>query len=138
MMSGFDLPVRPIRQQFASAIDLIIQAQRLTGGPRKVVGVTEVTGMEGEMITMQDIFKFEQVGVNSSGAAYGRFIATGIRPTFLERLASAGAPVDPGLFEQQVLMAEEDAYVLDSLRATLIGRSGMGVVWVAPRGSRRG
>jgi len=108
MMAGFELPLRPIRQQFASAIDLIIQAQRLTGGPRKIVSVTEVTGMEGDMITMQDIFRFEQLGVNASGVAYGRFVATGIRPSFLDRLTAAGVPVDPGLFEQQVLLSDEE------------------------------
>jgi len=107
MMAGFELPLRAIRQQFASAIDLIVQAQRLTGGPRKIVTVTEVQGMEGDIITMQDIFAFEQLGVSSAGKAYGHFIATGIRPGFLERLNAAGARVDPGIFERQVLAADE-------------------------------
>ena len=106
MMAGFELPLRAIRQQFASAINVIVQAQRLTGGPRKIVNVTEVTGMEGDIITMQDIFVFEQVGVNSSGRAYGQFVASGIRPSFLGRLESAGCPVDPALFTRQVLMTD--------------------------------
>lgn len=107
MMAGFELPVRAIRQQFASAINLIINAQRLTGGPRKIVSVTEVTGMEGEIVTMQDIFAFEQLGVGDTGKAYGEFVATGIRPSFLERLKSSGCEVDPDLFTRQVLMVDE-------------------------------
>jgi pilus assembly protein CpaF len=107
MMAGFELPLRAIRQQFASAINVIVQAQRLTGGPRKIVSVTEVQGMEGDVITMQDIFAFEQVGVTPGGKAHGRFIATGIRPAFLERLRSSGAPVDPHLFERQVLVTDD-------------------------------
>ena len=106
MMAGFELPLRAIRQQFASAINLIVQAQRLTGGPRKVTTITEVQGMEGEVITMQDIFAFEQLGIDESGQAYGQFMATGIRPTFLDRLTAAGATVDPRLFERQVLLTD--------------------------------
>ncbi len=102
MMAGFELPVRAIRQQFAGAVHLIVQAQRLSGGPRKITTVTEVQGMEGEIITMQDIFKFEQVGLDEQGRAYGNFIATGIRPGFLERLKASGCPVDPSVFERQV------------------------------------
>ncbi|MFH0981642.1 MAG: CpaF family protein [Planctomycetota bacterium] len=107
MMAGFELPVKAVRQQFASAVNVIVQAQRLTGGPRKITTVTEVQGMEGDVITMQDIFAFEQKGVNAAGRAYGQFVATGIRPHFLEQLKAAGAEVDPGLFERQVLMLEE-------------------------------
>jgi len=108
MMAGFELPVRAIRQQFASAIDVIIQAARLTGGPRKIISVTEVTGMEGDIVTTQDIFKFEQLGVNSKGKAYGRFVATGIRPSFLDRLKAAGCEVDPSFFEGRILAEDED------------------------------
>ena len=107
MMAGFELPVRAIRQQFASAINLVINVQRLTGGPRKIISVTEVTGMEGEIVTMQDIFAFVQRGVGNTGKAYGEFVATGIRPSFLERLKSSGCEVDPNLFTRQVLMADE-------------------------------
>lgn len=106
MMAGFELPLKAIRQQFASAIDLIVQAQRLTGGPRKLVTVTEVQGMEGDIITMQDIFKFEQLGINGEGKAVGHFVATGIRPTFLDRLRTAGCELDMGLFDRQVLMSD--------------------------------
>ncbi len=107
MMAGFELPVRAIRQQFASAIHVLVQAQRMTGGSRKLVSVTEVTGMEGDIITMQDIFAFEQIGVTATGRAQGHFIATGIRPSFLERLKTSGCDVDPGLFQRQVLMTDE-------------------------------
>lgn len=107
MMAGFELPVKAIRQQFASAIDLLVQAQRITGGPRKITTVTEVLGMEGDVITMQDIFVFEQLGVSSEGKAYGNFVATGIRPAVLERLKSSGAGIDPDLFERQVLMSDD-------------------------------
>jgi pilus assembly protein CpaF len=108
MMAGFDLPVKAIRNQFASAINLIIQASRLTGGPRKIINVTEVTGMEGDIITMQDIFKFEQVGISSKGRAFGRFIATGLRPSFLDRLKASGCTIDPSVFEGRVLAVDEE------------------------------
>ena len=107
MMAGFELPVRAIRQQFASAINVMVQAQRLTGGARKLVSVTEVSGMEGDIITMQEIFVFEQAGVRQDGKAYGQFVATGVRPTFLERLNSAGQPVDAGMFTRQVLLRDD-------------------------------
>jgi len=107
MMAGFELPSKAIRQQFASAIHVLVQAQRMTGGSRKLVAITEVTGMEGDVISMQDIFAFEQTGVTASGRARGHFIATGIRPSFLERLKTSGCDVDPGLFQRQVLMTDE-------------------------------
>jgi pilus assembly protein CpaF len=107
LMSGFELPSRAIRQQFASAIDLIVQASRLTGGCRKITAITEVQGMEGDAITMQDIFRFEQEGVNSAGCAYGRIVATGVRPLFIDRLRAAGAPIDPSWFEARDLLVDE-------------------------------
>ncbi len=107
MMAGFELPLRAIRQQFASAIDLIVQAQRLTGGPRKITTITEVQGMEGDVITMQDIFAFEQKGITEEGKAHGQFVATGIRPSFLDRLNVAGINIDTAIFERQVLMTDD-------------------------------
>lgn len=107
MMAGFDLPVKAIRQQFASAVHLLINASRLTGGPRKIMSIAEVQGMEGEAVTMQEIFKFEQMGVDGAGKAWGRFVATGLRPKFLERLKSAGCDIDAGIFERQVLATDE-------------------------------
>ncbi|HNU43775.1 MAG TPA: CpaF family protein [Phycisphaerae bacterium] len=109
MMAGFDLPVKAIRQQIASAVNVLVQASRLTGGPRKIISVTEITGMEGDIITMQDIFQFEQVGISSAGKAYGRFVATGLRPQCLDRLESCGCALDPGLFQRQVLLEDEGA-----------------------------
>jgi pilus assembly protein CpaF len=107
MMAGFDLPVRAIRQQFASAIHLLVNAARLTGGPRKIMSIAEVQGMEGDTVTMQEIFKFEQVGIDGTGKAYGRFIATGLRPSFLDRLKYSGVNLDPSIFERRVLLADE-------------------------------
>lgn len=107
MMAGFELPTRAIRQQFASAVNLIVQAARLTGGPRKIISVTEVQGMEGDVVTMQDIFKFEQDGVNAAGKAYGRIVSTGVRPGFLERLKAAGAVIDPDWFIARDLVTDE-------------------------------
>ena len=107
MMSGFELPAKAIRQQFASALQLIVQAARLTGGPRKIVSVTEVQGMEGDVITMQDIFKFEQDGVNAEGKAIGRIVATGVRPQFIDRLKASGAEVDTAWFEPRDLVVDD-------------------------------
>ena len=107
MMAGFDLPSRAIRQQFASAVHLIISAQRLTGGPRKITNITEIQGMEGEVITMQDIFKYEQLGLSPSGKAYGRFMATGLRPSCLDSLRSHGVDLDLDMFERSVLSEDK-------------------------------
>src|SRR6202041_2324619 len=84
-MAGLELPIRALRSQFASAVDLIVQASRLQGGPRKVTSISEVTGMEGDTIIMQEIFAFRPIGVDDNGRAYGDFIATGVRPTFMDR-----------------------------------------------------
>jgi len=107
MMSGFELPLRAIRQQFASAIHLLVQAQRLSGGLRKIVAITEVQGMEGDTITMQDIFQFEQLGVTPSGKAYGQLVATGLRPGFLDRLKTSGCNISPDMFERRVLVRDD-------------------------------
>jgi len=107
MMAGFDLPVRAIRNQFASAVHLLINANRLTGGPRKIMSIAEVQGMEGEAVTIQEIFKFEQLGIDSQGKAYGQFIATGLRPSFLDRLKYSGVNVDPAMFERRVLVKDQ-------------------------------
>lgn len=103
MMTGFDLPVRAIRQQFANAVDLIVQIQRLPGGSRKLTAVTEVSGMEGEIVTMQDIYKYQQAGVDGAGNASGNFVGTGIRPSFLEKIQQAGVEVDHDIFQSRVL-----------------------------------
>jgi pilus assembly protein CpaF len=107
MMAGFELPLRAIRQQFASAIHVLVQVQRLTGGSRKVTSITEVSGMEGDIITMQDIFSFEQLGVSPACKAFGQFVATGIRPSFLERLKTIGCELPVELFSRRVLLSDE-------------------------------
>ncbi|MEO6810561.1 MAG: CpaF family protein, partial [Isosphaeraceae bacterium] len=105
-MAGLELPIRALRQQFASAVDVIIQASRLQGGPRKVTSISEVVGMEGDTIIMQEIFNFKQLGVDSDGRAHGEFVATGIRPTFMERLEYAGFALPADLFRQRVLLKD--------------------------------
>jgi pilus assembly protein CpaF len=106
MMAGFELPIKAMRQQMASAIDLIVQANRLQGGPRKVTSITEVCGMEQDTVVMQDIYKFVQEGIDENGRARGRFEATGIRPSFMERLESAGVRLPASAFRQRVMMMD--------------------------------
>jgi len=105
-MAGLELPIRALRSQFASAVDLIIQASRLQGGPRKVTSVSEVVGMEGDTIIMQEIFAFKQSGIDSNGRAFGEFIATGVRPTFMDRLDQAGYQLTPDLFRARTLLKD--------------------------------
>jgi pilus assembly protein CpaF len=97
LMSGMELPVRAIREQIASAIDLIVQQSRLRDGSRKVTRISEVQGMEGDVIVLQDIFQFEQQGVEEDRVV-GRLVPTGIRPKFADRFAAAGIHVAPELF----------------------------------------
>jgi len=107
-MAGFDLPVTTIRQQFAAAVNVIVQASRLKGGRRRVMSISEVLGMEGDIVTMQEIFCYKQEGVNSNGNAYGTFWATGIRPTFFERLESSGVGLSVEMFEGQALLSDKE------------------------------
>jgi pilus assembly protein CpaF len=100
-MAGFDLPIRIIRRQIASAVHLIVQAARLSGGVRKIIKISEVTGMEGDVISMQDIFVFKQTGVNGDRVAQGHFFCTGIRPHCLERLEVAGSGLPMSVFERR-------------------------------------
>lgn len=97
LMAGMDLPLRAIREQIASAIDVICQQQRLRDGSRRILFITEVQGMEGEMITMSDIFEFEQTGYEG-GKIIGRIRPTGIRPKFYERIEDAGIHLPPSIF----------------------------------------
>ncbi len=98
-LAGLRVEQRALRQQIVSAISVIIQSARLSDGKRKVTSIQEVTGMEGEMITLQEIFSFEQTGVAPDGTVLGRFRATGIRPRFADRLAARGAPLADYLFD---------------------------------------
>ncbi len=97
LMAGMDLPLRAIREQVASALDLVVHQERLRDGTRKVVKVSEVQGMEGDMITMSDIFEFEQTGVEG-GKIVGRIRPTGIRPKFTDRIEAAGIYLPPSVF----------------------------------------
>ena len=103
-MAGFDLPLKAMRQQLASAVDLIIQASRLQGGVRRITYITEVVGMEQDTVVLQDIYKFESQGIDAEGKAYGNFIATGIRPTFMEKLERAGVRLPASAFRQRAMM----------------------------------
>ena len=97
LMAGMDLPVRAIRQQVASALNLIVQLSRLKDGSRRVTSITEIIGMEGETITMQDIFVFQPKGADENGRIIGDFVPTGIRPQIINRLFEMGIPLPPDL-----------------------------------------
>jgi pilus assembly protein CpaF len=89
-MTGMRLSDRAMRQQISSAVNLVIQVSRLTDGTRRITSISEVTGMEGDTTAMQEIFKFEQTGVDTTGKVMGHFRASGIRPRFSERLKQYG------------------------------------------------
>jgi len=100
MMSGMDLPSRAIREQVASAIHIIIQVGRLTDGSRKVVSVSEVQGMEGNVIVLQDLFAFQQKGVGEGGKVLGMMQATGMVPKFAERFSASGVHLPTEIFKR--------------------------------------
>jgi pilus assembly protein CpaF len=99
LMAGPNLPNRAMREQITSALDVIIQPQRLSDGTRRIVSVTEVTGMEGEVITTQEIYRFKRRGVTPEGRIIGQFEATGVRPTFTDRLRVSGIELPSRMFE---------------------------------------
>jgi len=105
-MAGFELPLKALRQQIASAVDLIVQVNRLQGGPRKITHITEILGMEQDTIVMQDIYHYEQDGISEAGRAFGRFEATGVRPSFMDRLESAGVRLPSSAFRQRVMLED--------------------------------
>jgi pilus assembly protein CpaF len=96
-MAGMDLPSRAIREQVASAIDLVVHQERMRDGTRKVTHITEVTGMEGDVITMTDLFVFEQTGIEN-GKIVGRLRPTGLRPKFMDKIDAAGIHLPPSIF----------------------------------------
>ncbi|MCX7699649.1 MAG: CpaF family protein [Gemmataceae bacterium] len=106
MMAGFELPVKAMRTQIASAVDLIIQANRLQGGPRRITSITEVMNMEQDVIIMQEIFRYRQLGIDQNGRAYGQFEATGVRPSFINRLEAKGVKLPSNMFQERVLMRD--------------------------------
>ena len=99
LMAELNLPDRAIRQQIASAVSLVVQVARLSDGTRRVTQVSEVTGIGDEMVTLQDIFVFDRLGISANNRVLGRFRATGLRPTFTERLKASGIQLSPNLFE---------------------------------------
>jgi pilus assembly protein CpaF len=101
-MANLNVPERAVRLQIASAIHAVVQIARLSDGSRKVLTISEVTGVDGETIVMNDIFAFERKGIDETGKVKGAFRATGIRPKFADRLATAGCRLRPALFESQM------------------------------------
>src|SRR5262249_45371698 len=102
-MAGFDLPIWIIRRQVASAVQIIVQVARLLGGVRKVIKISEITGMEGDVISMHDVFGFKQTGVDENRVAQGYFFSSGIRPQCLERLEVSGNRLPAEMFERRIL-----------------------------------
>jgi pilus assembly protein CpaF len=102
-MAGFDLPIWIIRRQMASAVQIVVQVARLQGGLRKIIKISEITGMEGDVISMHDLFAYKQTGVDDKGMAQGYYFASGIRPKCLEKLESAGVRVPVELFERRMM-----------------------------------
>jgi pilus assembly protein CpaF len=98
-MANLNLPEAAIRRQIASAIDVVVQVSRMSDGTRKVVGVAEITGMEGNIVTMQDIFVYRKRGIRENGEVLGEFVATGVRPKFAERLVVTGIHLPASMFE---------------------------------------
>jgi len=102
-MAGLNFPIRSIREQLSSALDVLIHLGRLIGGRRKIVKIVEITSMEGDTICLHDIFQFNQLGVDDTGNAYGQFEACGVRPLLLNRLKAQGVEVPLDLFKRRVL-----------------------------------
>jgi pilus assembly protein CpaF len=100
-MANLNIPERAVRHQIASAVHAVIQIARLSDGTRKVTTISEITGMDAESIAMQDIFSFDRTGIDEGGKVRGAFRATGVRPKFADRLATAGARLRPALFESK-------------------------------------
>jgi pilus assembly protein CpaF len=101
LMSGMELPLRSIREQISSAVDLIVHQSRFPDGSRRICYVTEVCGMEGDVVTLQDIFSWKQEGFTPEGGVRGRFVASGFVPRFCEDLQRRGIPVNANLFREE-------------------------------------
>jgi pilus assembly protein CpaF len=99
-LANANMPMDAIRHQISSAVHLIVQTSRMSDGSRRVMNITEITGMEGQVVTMQDLFVFEKRGLSPEGRVIGRFAATGIPPKFQEKLVSAGIKLSPNLFDE--------------------------------------
>jgi pilus assembly protein CpaF len=99
LMAGTALPTRAMREQISSAVDVLIQIARLADGSRRVMSITEVTGMEGDVVTTQEVYRFRRRGITAEGQVVGQFEATGVRPLFVERLQVAGVELPPQMFD---------------------------------------
>ena len=106
MMAGFELPIKAMRQQIASAVDIIIQANRLQGGKRRVTHITEIVGMEQETVVMQDIYHYVRDGIDENGSTIGRFVSTGVRPNFMDRLEAVGVRLPGSAFRERVMLVD--------------------------------
>jgi pilus assembly protein CpaF len=100
-MGNMNLPEKSVRQQIASALTIVVQATRMSDGTRKVTSIAEITGMEENVISMQEIFSFQKKGIGPDGKVIGAFVPTRIRPRFLEKLRVAGIILPPSLFERE-------------------------------------
>jgi pilus assembly protein CpaF len=101
-MANVNLPDKAMRQQIVSAIQIVVQQARMSDGTRKVTSIAEITGMEGDIVTMQEIFRFDKLGLGPDGKVLGRFVATGVRPKVCEKLKAMGVTLPPDLFEGQL------------------------------------
>jgi pilus assembly protein CpaF len=104
MLAGLELPNRAMRQQISSAINVILQVERLPGGGRRVTKITEVIGMEQDVITLQDLFVFKQRGIDAAGRTFGEFVAAGIASYFEPRFRARGISLPPDLFRERILL----------------------------------
>lgn len=102
-MAGMSIPVKAIREQISSALDILVQVSRLVGGKRKIVSIAEITGMEGDTICLNDLFRFQQQGVDENGNAHGRFESCGVRPHLVDKLLTQGINIPADLFQRRVL-----------------------------------
>jgi len=103
-MSGINYPIRAIREQLSSALNVMVHLERMTGGRRRVVQIVEITTMEGDTICLHDIFRFNQTGVDETGHACGQFEACGVRPLLLNRLKARGMEMPADMFQRRVLV----------------------------------
>ena len=108
LMAGFEMPVRAIREQISSALELILQQSRLKDGTRKITYITEVQHMEGDIITTQDIFRFEQTGMDENGKLTGHFVATGMQPSFMEKFQANGVDLPEDFFQPDDYVSRDD------------------------------
>jgi pilus assembly protein CpaF len=106
-MSGINYPIRAIREQLSSALNVMVHLERMTGGKRRVVQIVEITAMEGDTICLHEIFRFNQTGVDDTGHACGHFEACGVRPLLLNRLKTRGVEMPPDMFKRRVLVRSD-------------------------------